>query len=71
MLTSDFDFNLPPERIAQIPVEPRDHSKLMVIDRLNKKIEHKHFFDVLDYQKIESTQLKMHIDRVGITIFQR
>ncbi len=49
MLTSDFDYNLPSERIAQTPAEPRDSSKLMVVDRLNKKIEHKNFFDIVDY----------------------
>ncbi len=49
MLTSDFDYHLPSERIAQTPAEPRDSSKLMVVDRLNKKIEHKYFFDIVDY----------------------
>lgn len=49
MLTIDFDYNLPSERIAQTPVEPRDRSKLMVVDRLNKKIAHQHFFDIIEY----------------------
>lgn len=49
MLTSDFDYNLPSERIAQIPVEPRDQSKLMVVNRVNKKVEHRHFCDILNY----------------------
>ncbi len=49
MKTLDFDYNLPEELIAQKPVEPRDHSRLMVVDKKNKAIEHKHFFDILDY----------------------
>ena len=51
MLTSDFNYELPLERIAQTPVEPRDHSKLMVVNRLNKKIVHQHFFNILEYLK--------------------
>ena len=47
--TSDFYYDLPEERIAQHPVEPRDSSRLMVLDRENNTIEHKHFHDVLDY----------------------
>lgn len=49
MLTSDFDYNLPKEAIAQMPMEPRDHSRLMVIDKKNKTIEHRHFFDLIEY----------------------
>ena len=49
MLTSDFDYELPTERIAQVPMEPRDHSKLMVVNRLNKEIAQQHFFDIVDY----------------------
>ena len=51
MHTSDFDYNLPDERIAQKSVEPRDHSRLMVIDKQHKKIEHRHFYDIIDYLK--------------------
>ena len=46
--TSDFYYDLPKERIAQIPLEPRDSSRLMVISRKGE-IEHKHFYDVIDY----------------------
>lgn len=46
MLVSQFDFILPPERIAQTPVEPRDHSRLMVVDRSAKTFEHRHFYDI-------------------------
>ena len=49
MKLSDFMYDLPEERIAQTPVEPRDHSRLMVIHRDTDQIEHKHFYDVLDY----------------------
>ncbi len=49
MLTSDFDYNLPSERIAQTPANPRDSSRLMVIDRTSKKFEHKIFSDIIDY----------------------
>jgi len=49
MKLSDFMYDLPEERIAQTPVEPRDHSRLMVLDRATHGIEHKHFYDVIDY----------------------
>ncbi len=51
MKTSDFDYNLPEELIAQTPVYPRDSSRLLVYDRKNKSIEHKHFFDIKNYLK--------------------
>lgn len=49
MKTSDFDYVLPEELIAQTPMEPRDHSRLMVIRRDVGTREHKHFYDVIDY----------------------
>ena len=49
MKTSDFDYNLPEELIAQTPVEPRDHSRLMVLHRRDNSIEHRHFYDIIDY----------------------
>ena len=48
MLTSDFDYDLPSERIAKDPVVPRDHSRLMVLNRSRELIEHKHFYDLPD-----------------------
>ncbi|WP_129409518.1 tRNA preQ1(34) S-adenosylmethionine ribosyltransferase-isomerase QueA [Marinitoga lauensis] len=45
----DFDYDLPEEYIAQKPVEPRDSSKLMVLNKKNKSIEHKIFRDIIDY----------------------
>ncbi|MFH1790139.1 MAG: tRNA preQ1(34) S-adenosylmethionine ribosyltransferase-isomerase QueA [bacterium] len=49
MLTSDFDYNLPAELIAQTPASPRDCSRLMVVDKMQKKISHKHFQDITKY----------------------
>lgn len=46
MLTSDFDYHLPPERIAQSPARPRDHSRLMELDRSTGAIEHRRFFEI-------------------------
>ena len=48
MKKSDFYFELPPEQIAQTPAEPRDHSKLMVIDRKTGEISHLKFYDLAD-----------------------
>ncbi len=47
--TSDFYYDLPEERIAQHPMEQRDHSRLMVLDRTAHTLEHKHFYDILDH----------------------
>jgi S-adenosylmethionine:tRNA ribosyltransferase-isomerase len=49
MKTSDFDYYLPSELIAQTPVELRDHSRLMVLDRSRGLIEHRQFFEIVDY----------------------
>jgi S-adenosylmethionine:tRNA ribosyltransferase-isomerase len=46
MKTSDFDYNLPPEYIAQTAKEPRDHSRLMVLSRADGAITHHHFYDL-------------------------
>mgnify|MGYP004657027663 FL=1 len=51
MLKSDFYYDLPPELIAQTPVEPRDSSRLMKIDRATGDIVHDHFYNVADYLK--------------------
>ena len=51
MKLSEFDFELPEELIAQHPVEKRDTSRLMVVNRENGNIEHRHFYDILDYLK--------------------
>lgn len=49
MQTSQFDYHLPPERIAQRPIEPRDASRLLVLHRKNERIEHTHFRNLLQY----------------------
>ena len=49
MKISDFDYELPAELIAQRPTEKRDVCRLMVMDRAKGSIEHKHFYDILDY----------------------
>ncbi len=49
MKTSDFDYELPEELIAQTPIEPRDHSRLLVYHRKDRSIEHRHFYDIIDY----------------------
>lgn len=49
MLLSDFVYDLPKELIAQDPLEKRDNSKLLVIDRKTGNLEHKYFYDVVDY----------------------
>ena len=49
MKTDDFDFSLPAELIAQTPLEKRDTSKLLVLDKETGEIEHRNFFDILDY----------------------
>ena len=49
MKVSDFNYNLPKELIAQLPIKDRDQSRLMVLDRKNKTIEHKIFKDIIDY----------------------
>ena len=51
MKVSDFNYNLPKELIAQVPIKNRDQSRLMVLDRKNKTIEHKIFKDIIDYLK--------------------
>lgn len=46
---SDFDFSLPEELIAQHPVKPRDHSRLMVVNRRSGELTHRSFFNCLEY----------------------
>lgn len=49
MKKHDFYYDLPNELIAQTPIEPRDASRMMVVNRQTGEIEHKHFYDVVDY----------------------
>ena len=49
MLVSEFDYNLPEELIAQTPSKKREESRMMVLDKQAQTIEHKHFYDIVDY----------------------
>ncbi|MFC2010025.1 tRNA preQ1(34) S-adenosylmethionine ribosyltransferase-isomerase QueA [Chloroflexota bacterium] len=51
MKTSDFDYSLPRELIAQTPVEPRTQSRLLVLDRSDGSLEHRRFYEIPDYLK--------------------
>ncbi len=61
--TADFDYFLPEEQIAQLPLEPRDSSRLMVIDRESGDISHKHFYDIIDHLR-EGDTLVVNDSRV-------
>ena len=49
MKTSDFDYRLPQELIAQTPLEPRDHSRLLVVNRSDASLTHRHFYNLPEY----------------------
>ena len=49
MKTSDFYYDLPEKLIAQTPVEPRDHSRMLVVHRASGELEHRHFYDIAEY----------------------
>ena len=51
MEVTDFDYDLPQELIAQTPVEPRDPSRLLVMDKKTGELEHRHFFNLPEYLK--------------------
>ena len=48
MLLSDYDYNLPEELIAQMPADKRENSRMMVLNRKDRTISHKHFYDIVD-----------------------
>ena len=56
--TSDFDYDLPRRLIAQTPVEPRDHSRLMIVDKVTGRISHSHFY-----------QLPNHVSEGDVFVF--
>ena len=58
MRTAEFDYELPQELIAQTPIEPRDASRLMVVNRHTGEITHRHFHDLPDY--LEPGDLLVH-----------
>lgn len=49
MLVKDFDYKLPKDLIAQRPIEPRDHSRLLIVDKYTGALEHRHFYDLPSY----------------------
>ncbi len=49
--TSDFNYSLPQELIAQTPIEPRDHSRLLVVNRGDGSLTHRHFYELPEYLK--------------------
>jgi len=51
MLVSDFDYDLPEELIAQVPIEPRDHSRLLVLNRKNGELTHCRFYNLPEFLK--------------------
>lgn len=55
MKVEDFNYNLPEELIAQTPLEERDSSRLLVLDKKTGEIEHKHFTDIIDYLETGDT----------------
>lgn len=63
MLKSDFYYDLPEELIAQTPLEPRDSSRLMKIDRMSGEIEHNYFYNIADYLR-EGDLLVMNDSKV-------
>ena len=48
MTVNDFDYNLPERLIAQTPLDKRDHSRLLVLNKLDGSIQHRHFYDIID-----------------------
>ncbi len=51
MLVSEFDYHLPRELIAQEPINPRDHAKMLVVSKVSEKFEHQHFYDLPKFLK--------------------
>ena len=58
MKVEDFDFYLPEKLIAQTPLDKRDSSKLLVLDKKTGDITHKHFTDIIDYLEKGDTLVK-------------
>ena len=64
MLLSEYDYNLPEELIAQMPADKRENSKMMVLNRKDRTIFHKHFYDITDLLD-ENTLLVMNKSSSG------
>ena len=48
LLLSDFDYDLPEDLIAQFPADKRENSRMLVLNRNEHSISHKHFYDIVD-----------------------
>ena len=55
MKTEDFDYELPERLIAQTPIEKRDASRMLILDKNTGEITHKHFSDIIDYLEVGDT----------------
>ena len=64
--TSDFFYDLPEELIAQTPSEERDGCRLMVLDRESGRVEHKRFYDIIDYLRPEDMLVVNSSDRKSV-----
>ena len=49
LLLSEYDYNLPEELIAQLPADKRENSRMLVLNRAEHTISHKHFYDIVDF----------------------
>ncbi len=71
MKTSDFDYHLPESSIAQTPAEPRDSSRLLVLDRASGNLGHKIFRDIVDYLKPNDLLVLNHTRVIPARIFAK
>lgn len=71
MKTADFDYCLPPERIAQTPLEPRDSSRLMVYDRKSDRVFHRRFFEIGDFLNRGDLLVRNHTKVLPARIYAR
>ena len=73
MKTDDFDYYLPEELIAQVPIKERDHSRLLVLDKETGDITHERFDNIINYLKRVDNDEQKIIKRLDglITILER
>lgn len=71
MKTNDFNFDLPLELIAQQPMLDRKKSRMMVLDKKNNTIEHKHFYDIVDYLNFGDVLVRNNTKVIPARIFGR
>jgi len=71
MLTSEFDYDLPPDRIAQSPIEPRDRSRMLVLHRASGSIEHRTFRDIQEYLRPGDVLVANHTRVIPARLYAR